>query len=176
MDRRALATLFLAAPPTFAAILYLYLRTSPASTATYNLTATPAHHVSYAQSLLNPRRFLTEQDSLTLVLPTRQHPSLKTLNDEEILARFTRGFHGGWAFWIERRFFQASGWSITRLAGTLRDNPVSQLRREEGIRGLIWHSAQRGQPHRAGRLVPESDFEDDRPVARIDAFRELPGA
>jgi len=66
-------------------------------------------------SVANPNRFPIEQDSYTVHIPLRE---LKTgISDEEILARFSKGFFGGWILTPERWFFHVTGWRITRFAG-----------------------------------------------------------
>jgi hypothetical protein len=119
MNSRTFYSLLFSAPPAAGALLYIYLRTSPASAAEWQLDAPDRHHKSFSQSIVNPRNFKTAQDSLTLRIPERRLPP--TITDEEILARFSKGFFGGWVFWPEKMIFLISGWRVTRFTSMCRD-------------------------------------------------------
>lgn len=123
-------TLILLSLPILAIPIAYCLRTHPSSPFTppfskrrpYETIGIPS---SFARShtlrqLVNPRYFTENamHDTRTLIL-TRSE--VEGLSDEEILARFTRGFFGGWAFFIERiglTLLGKLGWRVAGPAGT----------------------------------------------------------
>lgn len=61
---------------------------------------TPAHATSMPMSLLNPKSCKIESNSCSMSISLDK---LKPeITDEEILAKFTKGFFGGWVFAFER--------------------------------------------------------------------------
>lgn len=92
---------------------FFYNLTKPSRTYEFTYSATPGHEESLAFTFLNPNKYPTEQDCFSLRIP--KHDLRAGTSDEEILARFTRGFFGGWIFTPERWFF-----SLTRF--TFVDN------------------------------------------------------
>ncbi|KAK9776061.1 hypothetical protein AB5N19_12040 [Seiridium cardinale] len=72
--------------------------------------ATAGHENSFGLFILNPLRNPNEQESYSLAIPTSCLK--KGITDEEILARFTRGFFGG-IFTPEAWFLRTIGFSKT---------------------------------------------------------------
>lgn len=79
-------------------------------------------HESRSEALINPRGYAIVEDCLiarvkadTLVqstlFPGKNLP-LGQLSDEELLARFTRGFFGGIIFAAERFILTSGGWKL----------------------------------------------------------------
>lgn len=59
--------------------------------------------------IVNPRSHISATDSRKIILSKSE---VGNLTDEEILARFLRGFYGGWVFWPEKGViaaFRAAG-------------------------------------------------------------------
>lgn len=66
---------------------------------------------------INPRAYAKNAmcDTRIITLPSN---SIKGLSDEEVLARFTKGFFGGWTFLIEKCVLSFAAWSVGyRVAG-----------------------------------------------------------
>ena len=82
----------------------------------FTTIATPGHESSFPLSVINPHCHATEQESYTLRIRARDLSS--PMGDEEILARFCKGFWGGWAFSPERWLFKWTGASVTKFTGT----------------------------------------------------------
>ena len=57
--------------------------------------------------IINPKGFRSWDDSRSVTL--RLPPSAKDWSDEQVLARFTRGFFGGWVFGPERVALNVAG-------------------------------------------------------------------
>lgn len=89
---------------------YFYNLTKPSRNFDFSYCATAGHDQSLAFKLLNPKAFPTEQDTFSISIPKRQ--LVAGISDEEILARFTRGFFGGWIFTPERWFFTLTRYSF----------------------------------------------------------------
>lgn len=66
-------------------------------------------------AILNPLQKDLYQHRITIEIPASQLKS--SLDNDEILARFTQGFFGGWIFSPERWFFQVTGLSLTNIDG-----------------------------------------------------------
>ena len=64
---------------------------------------------SPAAALINPRHHCIATDQVSLQLPA---VSFSGLDDEAVLALFTRGFFGGWIFAIERLIMKVGGWRL----------------------------------------------------------------
>lgn len=93
---------------TLLGLYHLYQLTRPSRNHQFSHRATPGHEHSLAFTLLNPRGNRTEQDRFSVCLVG---PAVAGLSDREILARFTRGFFGGWVFTPERWIFAVTGFS-----------------------------------------------------------------
>lgn len=89
---------------------FFYNLTAPSRNFHFTYCATPGHADSLAFTLLNPRKYPTEQDNFSLWISKRDLRA--GISDEEILARFTRGFFGGWIFTPERWFFLLTHFSL----------------------------------------------------------------
>ena len=89
---------------------YLYNRPLPASQSR-QIHKTDTICTSYAtsntiQEIINPRHHDAMIDSRSIHLSKKE---VADLGDEEILARFLRGFFGGWIFYPERNLIAALG-------------------------------------------------------------------
>lgn len=94
---------------TLLGIIYLYNNlTAPSRNYHFSYSATPGHERSLALTLLNPREYRTEQDRFSVCLAGG---AAARLSEGEIVARFTRGFFGGWVFSPERWIFGMTGFS-----------------------------------------------------------------
>lgn len=99
-------------------LLFLADRYLPSRNARNIPQAAHGHETSVAVNILNPRKQKLFQHRVTIEIPAaRLKPGL---GNDEILARFTRGFFGGWIFSPERWFFQLTGLSLTGLSGKYR--------------------------------------------------------
>jgi hypothetical protein len=76
--------------------------------------ATVDHIKSRPMALMNPLGYPTQQDSYSLRIPV--HKLKHGIGDEEILARFTYGYFGGWIFMPERSLITVFKPSITDLS------------------------------------------------------------
>lgn len=80
--------------------------------------ATRGHENSFPMSIANPKGYPVDQESYSLIIPSSK---LKVaISDEEILARFTKGFFGGWSFTLERWFFCLTRLSLLKSTGLLQ--------------------------------------------------------
>lgn len=82
--------------------IYLYHLTGPSRNYLFSHRASPGHDRSLALTLLNPKGYRTEQDRFSVCL---EGAAVAGLSEGEIVARFTRGFFGGWVFTPERWIF-----------------------------------------------------------------------
>jgi hypothetical protein len=91
--------------PATALLITTYLYNSPLSiqktrtiktSTTLSATCTTSHSLHH---LVNPRNHISATDSRRIVLSRAE---IGNLSDEEILARFLRGFYGGWIFAPEK--------------------------------------------------------------------------
>ncbi|GFG16533.1 hypothetical protein IFM5058_08005 [Aspergillus udagawae] len=77
---------------------------------------TRAHQNSPTMALANPRGMPVYGDSYTIRIPLRD---LKPgISDEEILARFSKGFFGGWVFAPEWWALRVTGLAMTDFTST----------------------------------------------------------
>lgn len=96
-------------------LLFLHNRYLTSRNARNLPLATHGHDTSAAVAILNPRKQNLFQHGITIDIPaSRLKPGL---DNDEILARFTQGFFGGWVFSPERWFFILTRLSITSLDG-----------------------------------------------------------
>lgn len=98
-----LALLAALAVPTIAVSLRAYLVEHPLSssrTRTIKTQASLSPSCTYSSSLgiVNPAQHQAWADNFSIKLSRRE---IGTASDEEILARFTKGFFGGWTFAVE---------------------------------------------------------------------------
>lgn len=99
------------ASASFLAAYFYYrplpLTTSPNITATRTLSPScTAKMTSKSLSIVNPHNHIADPDSISINLLRSE---IGELSDEEILARFLKGFFGGWSFVPERIFLGALG-------------------------------------------------------------------
>lgn len=96
-------------------VVFLINRYLPSRNAKNLPRATQGHEKSAAVVILNPRTKRLFQHRIAIDIPATR---LKHgLDSDEILARFTQGFFGGWIFSPERWFFQLTRLSVTNLDG-----------------------------------------------------------
>lgn len=96
-------------------LLFLLNRYLPSRNARDIPHASNGHEDSMAVAILNPRRQSLFQHRITIEIPATKVKS--GLDSDEILARFTQGFFGGWIFSLERWFFHLTRLSVTNLDG-----------------------------------------------------------
>lgn len=98
-----------------AILVFLLNRYLPSRNARNLPRATHGHETSAAVTILNPQKKDLFQHRITVDIPAAR---LKAgLGNDEILARFTQGFFGGWIFTPERWFFHITRLSVTNLDG-----------------------------------------------------------
>lgn len=96
-------------------LLFILNRYTPSRNARNLPRATHGHEASAAVAILNSRNQNLFQHRIAIEIPvTRLKPGL---DSDEILARFTQGFFGGWIFSPERWFFHLTRLSVTNLDG-----------------------------------------------------------
>ncbi|GKT96398.1 hypothetical protein CT0861_08115 [Colletotrichum tofieldiae] len=89
------------------------------------------HAESAAARAVGWRRPLLAGDSYSVSIPlSRLRPGI---TDQEILARFTRGFFGGPAFTPERWLFALSGYQLTDVEGIREAARCSSRKLEDGL-------------------------------------------
>jgi hypothetical protein len=94
-------SLFISLPAAGALLLTTYLYNAPLSrskTRTIHISENPTSSTLSSHSLnsiVNPRHHKLITDSRSIILSKAE---IKNLSDEEILARFLKGFFGGWIF------------------------------------------------------------------------------
>lgn len=93
----------------------LFNLTAPSRNFHFAYCATPGHEDSLAFTLLNPNKCPTEQDKFSLSILRRDLRA--GISDEEVLARFTKGFFGGWIFTPERWFFSLTHFTLMDYDG-----------------------------------------------------------
>jgi hypothetical protein len=121
-SRAFLATaVALTVPP---ATLYLYTRFLP-----YSYTISPSLLNSQTYQTVNPRNHITTYDTFTS--PRLSIPS--SLSDDQILARFTKGFFGRRVFWFERTLFSYVIGGKHRVAGYTGFEGNAGLQRERRL-------------------------------------------
>ncbi|KAJ4391116.1 hypothetical protein N0V93_004731 [Gnomoniopsis smithogilvyi] len=114
---------------------FFYKLTEPSHNFDFSYSATPGHENSLAFNLLNPKRYPTEQDRFSLRIPKRD---LRTgISDEEILARFTKGFFGGWVFTPERWFFLLTRFSLMDHDALSHVSPVNLTNKKTERNGHV---------------------------------------
>ncbi|KAL4924014.1 uncharacterized protein BDV17DRAFT_301361 [Aspergillus undulatus] len=79
---------------------YLAYLAFPCRSMKFTWCAQPGHARSLGMQLIDPAANPTEEESYILCILARELKS--GISDEEILARFSRGFFGGWGFSPER--------------------------------------------------------------------------
>lgn len=134
------ATLTVASGSAF--LLFLVDRYLPSRNARNIPQAAHGHETSVAVNILNPKRQKLFQHRITLQIPAaRLKPGLE---NQEILARFTQGFFGGWIFSPERWFFQLTRLSITNLSGKYQ--LVAASWQKTGGKSILLLTDHRNQP------------------------------
>lgn len=113
----------------------------------FSYSATPGHEESLAFTLLNPRQYPTEQDSFSLRISKRDLRA--GISDEEILARFTRGFFGGWIFTPERWFFELTHFSLQDHDGKICTASLGPLQNHDFVvhESMVGNKADRNYIH-----------------------------
>lgn len=77
--------------------------------------ASPGHRESFAISVVAPKQHRGLQENYSLLIPARRFQS--NVSDEEILARFTKGFFSGLVFTPERWLLKDVPFRITDIPG-----------------------------------------------------------
>ncbi|GFF59707.1 hypothetical protein IFM51744_10020 [Aspergillus udagawae] len=125
MPPRKLLTALLSLPLGTGLATYTYAYTSPARHATPSKQPSRAHQNSPTMALANPRGMPVYGDSYTIRIPLRD---LKPgISDEEILARFSKGFFGVWVFAPERWALRVTGLAMTDFPAFRDEDLASTL-------------------------------------------------
>ncbi|KAI1374515.1 hypothetical protein F4677DRAFT_425291 [Hypoxylon crocopeplum] len=75
---------------------------------------------SSSAKLVNPRQNMINSDTVSLSFPAS---TFRGLSDEKLLALFTKGFFGGWVFYLQSLLLKAGAWKIIPVKFTgFRDN------------------------------------------------------
>ncbi|KAF7965415.1 hypothetical protein HWV62_16062 [Athelia sp. TMB] len=124
------ATVLAAAGVVTAAPVIFYLLRFRFAPIHFSYSVPKAFLESRAMAITNPRHHMTATDSFTLRLSPSQLRHVGARTDEELLARMTKGFFGGWIFLPEGSLFRwlLSGRPEDRLVGfsALEPNIVPQ--------------------------------------------------
>lgn len=110
-----------ALPATTATLLlatYLHNHPLPASksqTIKVINSIPPSHFASPSRKIVNPRNNQGLQDTRSIFLAARE---IGALSDEEILARFAKGYFGGWMFAVELGMCKVADFFGTQLVKT----------------------------------------------------------
>jgi hypothetical protein len=112
------ATGLFALPAAYAAFTYTHLYRPRQHIAT-TLDLPPALLESRAAQIANPRNLKCLKDTRTISLPANRFkaPNGAVLSDEQILARFTRGWIGGYVLAPERCILKLVNWMGLRVLG-----------------------------------------------------------
>ncbi|KAI0537191.1 hypothetical protein GGR58DRAFT_472918 [Xylaria digitata] len=94
-------------------ILAISTRLLPFHRARHEQKASPTHWDSLVTSVVTPNRHRGLQENYSLLIPARRFQN--DVSDEEILARFTKGFFSGLAFTPERLLLSAIPFPITDI-------------------------------------------------------------
>jgi hypothetical protein len=123
---------------TLGALLVLYL---PCRSMKFTWRAEPGHARSFAMHVIDPAGNPTQEESYTLRIPLRD---LKPgLNDEEILARFSKGYFAGVVFAPER-------WIAPFVQGIIDHEGMSLIRWEEKNDAKVSSNCKRESPQARG--------------------------
>ncbi|KAI9371591.1 hypothetical protein BJX61DRAFT_18322 [Aspergillus egyptiacus] len=90
----------LLALPLAGGIAYLAYLAAPCRSMRFIWHAAPGHATSFPMHVIDPASNPTEEETYILGIPLRK--LTKGISDEEILARLSRGYFGGWGFSPER--------------------------------------------------------------------------
>lgn len=84
----------------------------------FTLSVSQGFLKSSSADLINPRHHRVATDQVSLRLPVI---SIGALDDEAVLALFTKGFFGGWVFSFERYIMKIGGSKLlpVRYTGTI---------------------------------------------------------
>ncbi|KAH8156214.1 hypothetical protein CIB48_g12037 [Xylaria polymorpha] len=94
-------------------VLAISTRLLPFHHAHYEHKARPTHWDSFAISVVTPKQHRGVQENYSLLIPAKRFPS--NVSDEEILARFTKGFFSGLAFTPERWILSTIPFRLTDM-------------------------------------------------------------
>ena len=99
---------------------------------------------SFAVSIVNPYSHITFNDSRSVIVPVSKH-----LTDEQILAKFLRGFFGGYAFAPEAIALRLLGKQFVKFKGARSHVSRSTITSDsmEGLEGIpasrqVWKAAE----------------------------------
>lgn len=72
---------------------------------------------SHTAKLVNPQQRLIRNDTVSLSFPAS---TFRGFSDENLLALFTKGFFGGWVFYLESLALRAGVWRLSPVTFTGR--------------------------------------------------------
>lgn len=110
-----MARIIIIALPVAAGLWYTYRSRSPFTGIERTFSTAPTQDSSFAAHIINPRARPATREIFTYRLPI--HHLKECVSEEEILARWCRGFFGGWTFTPERIFFKITGIAWTKFSG-----------------------------------------------------------
>ncbi|KAI0097340.1 hypothetical protein GGR51DRAFT_553186 [Nemania sp. FL0031] len=113
-------------------IVALSTRLLPFHRACHEPRASPTHWDSFATSVVTQNRHHGSQENYSLLIPASQFKN--NASDEEILARFTKGFFTGLAFTPERWLLSAIPFSITDIPAIQK---TLAIRSQNAVQPLI---------------------------------------
>ncbi|KAI0197630.1 hypothetical protein F4808DRAFT_473661 [Astrocystis sublimbata] len=111
------------------AVLSISTQLLPFYRAHHEYRASPTHNESFSISIVAPKKHPGIQESYSLSIPVKRFEN--NVSDEEILARFTKGFFSGLAFAPERRLLSILPFSgltdIPAIKNTLASRSQNSL-------------------------------------------------
>lgn len=96
-------------------VLAISTRLLPFHQAQREHRASQGHKESFAISIITPNQHHGLQENYSLLIPAKRFQS--NVSDEEILARFTKGFFSGLAFTPERWLLKTAPFRLTDISG-----------------------------------------------------------
>ncbi|KAI0876501.1 hypothetical protein GGS24DRAFT_451076 [Hypoxylon argillaceum] len=113
-------------------IVAISTRLLPFHRARHEQRASPTHWDSFVLSVITPSRHQGSQETYSLLIPASRFRD--DLSDEEILARFTKGFFCGPAFTPERWLLSAIPFTITDISAIKK---TLTIRSQNTVPGLV---------------------------------------
>ncbi|KAI1421254.1 hypothetical protein F5Y12DRAFT_38443 [Xylaria sp. FL1777] len=112
-------------------IIAISTRLLPFHQSRHDQRASPTHGESFTLSVVAPKNHRGIQENYSLSIPSRRFKS--GVSDEEILARFTKGFFCGPAFTPERWLLSIVPFSLTDIPAIKRALAVRSQNKTQGL-------------------------------------------
>ncbi|KAI1196399.1 hypothetical protein F5X97DRAFT_305431 [Nemania serpens] len=113
-------------------VLAISTRLLPFHQAQREHRASQGHKESFAISIITPNQHHGLQENYSLLIPAKRFQS--NVSDEEILARFTKGFFSGLAFTPERWLLKTAPFRLTDISAIRK---ALASRSQKGISSLV---------------------------------------